>query len=602
MKLMVLIGGILMAAVMAVFLHASAKAELPPAVRIVLVQTAGSDAKYERIDIQNLASDPVDLTGWKFVYKSASGGTVTPLVQIVSQPEWHVLLDAGGRESFISKELAAASPLDSVLRQAEQFAGGMNPAGGGLQLLSAEGAAIDVVGWGTATEAVRQGGAAAPMTATTWLIRQAANGNNATDFTLQAQDTVARPPLVGSLYDIHDVCGNLSGIQPSMPAGYQQVEGNCVLIDVCPNVEGVQLDMPEGMERDGTGACQAIDVCVNLDGIQQLTPEGYVRLINRYCELLLPTRLVIITEVLPNPSGGDEGNEFIELYNGDTEPIPLSDYYLVVGEKVLHFPSGATILPSEYATFSDGDLGVSLPNTTGVPIWLVTNQDIEVASMPAYSNAKDDVSWALVDGQWRYTYAPTPAARNIHLEMPLCESGYIRDELTRRCRKVEVATAVVAACRDGQYRSDETGRCRTIPVAATLTPCRDGQYRSEETNRCRSLSTLISTAPKPCADDQFRNPLTNRCKAIASNDDIALADCGEGRERNPATNRCRNIVAASTSSVPFAVEPVEDAAAAFVGWWAMGGIGALALGYAGWEWRQEIRAGIEKAKSVFTSK
>ena len=137
---------------------------------------------------------------------------------------------------------------------------------------------------------------------------------------------------------------------------------------------------------------------------------------------------------------------------------------------------------------------------------------------------------------------------------------------------------------------------------ASLTPCKEGQYRSEETNRCRSFATLATSVLKPCAEDQFRNPLTNRCKSIASSEDVALADCGEGRERNPLTNRCRNAVAVSAPAMAFPVESVQDTAAAFAGWWVLGGIGVLALGYAGWEWRREVIAMIARIRTAFSSK
>jgi hypothetical protein len=133
----------------------------------------------------------------------------------------------------------------------------------------------------------------------------------------------------------------------------------------------------------------------------------------------------------------------------------------------------------------------------------------------------------------------------------------------------------------------------------TPTPCKEGQYRNEETNRCRSIAAE-ATALAPCDDDEERNPATNRCRKIAS---LAsqLTPCKEGQERNPETNRCRNVAAAVPPDAAFGVEPVADTGKAFIGWWALGGVGILALGYAGWEWRQEIAAVIRKVGTFFTS-
>lgn len=189
-------------------------------------------------------------------------------------------------------------------------------------------------------------------------------------------------------------------------------------------------------------------------------------------------------------------------------------------------------------------------------------------------------SWAydLTDGTWRWGM-PSPYTE--HNEFPLPEEpgkGAVDDGLK--------------PCRDDQYRSEETNRCRSISMTSGLTPCREGQYRSEETNRCRSIASTAASVLKPCADDQFRNPETNRCKKIASSEDPT--DCGEGRERNPATNRCRNVTLSDVPAAAFAVEPIKDGATAFVGWWALGGVAALALGYAGWEWRREFATGMRR--------
>ncbi len=111
---------------------------------------------------------------------------------------------------------------------------------------------------------------------------------------------------------------------------------------------------------------------------------------------------------------------------------------------------------------------------------------------------------------------------------------------------------------------------------------------------------MAASVLKPCADDQFRNPATNRCKTIASSDDVT--DCGEGRERNPVTNRCRNVVRSDVPAAAFAVEPIKDGASAFVGWWALGGVVSIALGYGGWEWRREILVALHQASMLFRIK
>lgn len=194
-------------------------------------------------------------------------------------------------------------------------------------------------------------------------------------------------------------------------------------------------------------------------------------------------------------------------------------------------------------------------------------------------------SWAFdpVEGSWRWAI-PAPYSVANDFTVP----------------EVVEPISTLVPCTSDQYRSPETNRCRKIEENTVLIACKDGQYRSEETNRCRSIASAAAAVLKPCADDQFRNPATNRCKSIASMDDV-VQPCDEGKERNPETNRCRTILASTVPKAAFAVEPMIEGQKAFVGWWVLGGVGALALGYAGWEWRREAVSSMRKIGSIFTS-
>ena len=154
-------------------------------------------------------------------------------------------------------------------------------------------------------------------------------------------------------------------------------------------------------------------------------------------------------------------------------------------------------------------------------------------------------------------------------------------------------------CAPNQYRSLETNRCRLLStVASTLKPCRTDQYRSQETNRCRSLSSATSTL-KPCRADQYRSAETNRCRLLSS-ETSTLKPCRADQERNPETNRCRKVFS-PLANTAFAVEPIKAGTKEFVGWWALGGLTLLGLGYAGWEWRRELANIISRAKTIGNS-
>jgi hypothetical protein len=358
-----------------------------------------------------------------------------------------------------------------------------------------------------------------------------------------------------------------------MPIGFgTDSSGNCQM-DICLNLDGLQLILPSGMELDGSSNCVAHDECSNLSGAQVLIPAGYKRGNENNCMLdLLPLK---ITELLPNAIGSDEGNEFIEIFNPNDSDVDLINYVLYFGSDYVHayqFPLGSHIGAGQYLSFSNDDIKFTLVNTTS-SARLSASDGTVIDETPIYLNPVDGMAWALIDDKWQYTNRPTPGAINI--------ISYIEPQ------QETTAQSDLQPCADNQYRSPDTNRCRLISTTTSdLVPCKDGQYRSEETNRCRSIVTdVISLVP--CAEDQERNPDTNRCRSVAVLAASDLAPCKEGQERNVDTNRCRNIVS-TVPTADYAPQQTESNNNGYVGWWALAGVGALAVAYGVWEWRQEI--------------
>lgn len=311
---------------------------------------------------------------------------------------------------------------------------------------------------------------------------------------------------------------------------------------------------------------------------------------------------LVITEVLVSPRDCivfDESldcHDYIKLTNtndADTA-IDLSNYILRSG-----FSSSTTKIPLR-GMVAGGDTVVinqaadgswfNIPANEGT-VWLEDSYglaapyDMNVASFENPTASKGR-SWAYDTNDQTWKWA-VPAPYSVENDFTPIISPVVQSSLV--------------PCGSNQYRSEETNRCRNIAVETTFTPCKEGQYRSEETNRCRSIALAAASTLKVCADNQFRNPDTNRCKLIASLDDV-VQPCDEGKERNPETNRCRTILATTIPEAAFAVEPMAETGKAFVGWWVLGGVGLLALGYAGWEWRREAISGIRRVRSVLTAR
>ena len=286
-----------------------------------------------------------------------------------------------------------------------------------------------------------------------------------------------------------------------------------------------------------------------------------------------------IKEILPNArncspleTAADCG-DYVKLFNPTAAPIDLAAFRLRTGYQGQTSSASNTyslagvVPPGQFATMTQGSDGhaISLTNT-GNFVWLediygLKRYDTTVVIYPdASADSKNGQSWALdeTDGVWKWGI-PSPGGSNVFPEI------------------VEQVSVV---------------------KTSVLTPCRDNQYRSEETNRCRNV--VVASVPTPCKDDQYRSEATNRCRSIAVAASATLAPCKEGQERNPDTNRCRNVVS-NVPNAAFSVEPVKETGKAFIGWWALGGVGVLAVGYGAWEWRREIRGALNRVASFFTA-
>jgi len=314
----------------------------------------------------------------------------------------------------------------------------------------------------------------------------------------------------------------------------------------------------------------AYDLCQNIDGTQSVLPPG-MEIIGDDC---MPAVIIKIdiTEILPNAAGNDDGAEFIELYNPNDFTVRLSDYRFFIGPEfndVYDFPNDSEIEAHGYKSFSNADIPFNLLNSSS-RVRLALQNGIVVSEVPAYENPKDNRSWAYIDGMWQYTNVPTPGLPN-----------NVPDESTGE----EVVAPIQQPCAANQYRSMETNRCRLIssPVG-TVTPCKDNQYRSEETNRCRNI-VADTKASTPCDADEERNAETNRCRKIVAA--LQPAPCKEGQERSSETNRCRTITKMPNADYGVLGAETKNSGNWYM-WFAVGGVLLLAVGYAVWEWHEEI--------------
>jgi hypothetical protein len=314
---------------------------------------------------------------------------------------------------------------------------------------------------------------------------------------------------------------------------------------------------------------------------------------------------VLISEILPNPAGTDSGKEFIELYNPTTDFISLEGCGLQTSSSsnIYQF-ADVTLNPEEYKAFSNDETNLTLPNSAGGTVYLLSANDDELDSVVYAGGLEDDVAWAWFSGnEWKKTFKPTPGSANKLVATKPCPVGQERNPETGRCRSTDSESSNLTPCQTGQERNPATNRCRSIlSSASTLVPCKPGQERNPATNRCRSTNSTSTLVP--CKPDQERNPTTNRCRKIDSASS-QLKPCEPDQERNPETNRCRKILGAVRASGPGDAEHIGPASSNQGGisgsWWLTGSAIIAASGYALWEWRYDIRNLVAKLLGRSTS-
>ncbi len=281
-------GGVLMGACAGVML--AMMATVPPAravsqsVVIRSILAADSiDTNDELIERENLSAQPVDMTDWSLVYISSTNSMTSFHTFRTDSATTRLILPGHTRETVFSTKYIANHPTANGYNGAESFSGRMGLATAGVELRDDTDTAVDTVRWGTWPSSVDAYPAPSLSTTSVLQRRGSDTDSNRADFELLPQ--ADKQFSYGNLFEVEDVCINIEGLQLGVPDAMRLDEsGSCVSADVCPNITGVQLEVPVGQE-----------------------------LYRGQCELEFIPESIFITELMPNPSGVDTGNEFIEL-------------------------------------------------------------------------------------------------------------------------------------------------------------------------------------------------------------------------------------------------------------------------------------------------
>lgn len=148
---------------------------------------------------------------------------------------------------------------------------------------------------------------------------------------------------------------------------------------------------------------------------------------------IVPAWALVINEVMSNPTGDDNGHEWIEIYNNEENDVDLSTLtvsikggapivvtllsggailspsrYAIIGSIV----GGATRFSQDYPSYS-GPLfksSISLVNS-GITSIEIKLGGVSVNSLASYTAAKEGSTYSLLSGTWA-TGIPTPGEEN----------------------------------------------------------------------------------------------------------------------------------------------------------------------------------------------
>jgi len=123
---------------------------------------------------------------------------------------------------------------------------------------------------------------------------------------------------------------------------------------------------------------------------------------------------VYINEVLPNPEGADETEEYIELYNSNNFDVSLTGWKLQDknGTTTTYtFPTGATILAENFLILKRTETKIMLNNDED-GLDLIT-PDQKIIDSINFSKAPLGQSYNLIGNSWSWSTTLTPGTKNI---------------------------------------------------------------------------------------------------------------------------------------------------------------------------------------------
>lgn len=337
-----------------------------PTSLILITELQTGQGSSEFIEIENTSDSTLNLTGWRLQYHSSASTSWTTKTLTFTNPVI-TSFKAGDRALLLA---AGYSPPGAL--PIATFASGISDTGGSIRIVptSLDESQGDKLTWGTTDTPTCS---IAPKHSDGQSLKRYPSGDGAiVDTSISGKDFYVSNSPSPDAIDIQD------------PFSIDEVVNYCG-----KPVSSTSPDATAPGAPEDPGAPQ---------------PISYQR--------------IEITELFPDPVSPqtDENDEYIELFNPNTEPVDLTGYKLQTGmnSTYSYIFGGISIQPGEYYAVSRKDSKLTLSNTSS-KARLLNPSDEVISETEAYDQTSPAESWQLYDGVWQWSSTPTPSSVNIQL-------------------------------------------------------------------------------------------------------------------------------------------------------------------------------------------
>lgn len=460
------------------FFGSSAAAASNPPVLISEVQTgfiAGDGVEYpkqEFIELVNVSSDEIDMTGWQLEYLSAAhdgSGAPTAVLAIVDG-----ILPAGSWALFSYSGYMPA-PVDGMFGQGSTASSGLLAKTAGHVRLTAGDTMVDCVAWGSSAVAIE--------------------GCDKIAAVAPAGHTIQRSPGEDGFYDKALGVKNLA---PPTPQGGQLQPPSL------PNPDPEE-ELPPEEQEPGLPACSSVILSEVLPNPAGSDAAGeFIELYNTSSQTVSLSGCILRL--------GSSGKSF-----GFPEDIIMTPHeyrafgYAVTGLQLLNEGSELWLIADSQQT------SLAYPSSTDDQAWALIDGTWQITLQPT-PNAPNVLLLPAGKG------AKASEAAKSGLED--CPAGKFRNPETNRCKNIEAASNEPAPCAPGQERNPQTNRCRKVAAARTSN---NADTQAAKTNQNYKILLGVLVLIFGYIAYEYRNDARNGLRRLRH----AVTDRGRNKSKKP---------------------------------------------------------------------